>query len=65
MNNYFKFICWAIISILLCSLFCGMLTAASTINNILALIFIAIWIYVSFKSICFTNITFKKNEKNN
>lgn len=65
MNNYFKAFIWIFLTLLLSTLFCNMLTAASTISNILAVIFVATWIYISYSTCCFTNIILKKNEKSN
>lgn len=65
MNNYFKAFIWVFLTLLLSTLFCNMLTAASTISNILAVIFVAIWIYISYRTCCFINITLNKNEKDN
>lgn len=65
MNSYFKALTWIILTLLLFTLFCNMLTAAYTVSNILAVIFAAIWIYISYKTYCFTNLTLKKNEKDN
>ena len=61
MNNIIKIIWWLVITSLLFSLFCSMLTAASTILNILSIVLLTFWIYISHKTKCFTK--FNKNEK--
>lgn len=65
MNSYFKILIWIILTLLLFTLCCNMLTAASTISNIVSIILVGIWVYISFKTYCFTKLNLKKNEKSN
>ena len=65
---WFKIVIWLIVVFSTLTWACNLITMPSTIANLFGIILVIVITYITIKTNCFTNINFKKynkNEKNN
>lgn len=61
---WFKIVIWLIVVFAILTWACNLITMPSTIANLFGIVLVFAITYVTIKTNCFTNINFKKSNKN-
>lgn len=64
MKKIRMFLVWIMITIIVTTIVCELLTMSFTLLNLLGVIISIEYLIISIKTKCLTNLKFKKNEKN-